>query len=71
MKRVVLFCEVMALLILGAFFVCQAQAGEPKILIPQNSFDFGLVPTGSVVSHYYLTKNVGTDTLRIRAVSPG
>lgn len=71
MSKVVFFCEVMVLLILGVILVCQAQAGEPKILIPETSFNFGLVPAGSVVSHYYLTKNMGTDTLKIKAVSPG
>ena len=71
MKRVVFFCGVMLLLTLGAIFVYEAQAGEPKILIPETTFDFGLVPAGSVVSHHYLVRNMGTDTLKIKSVSPG
>jgi hypothetical protein len=34
-------------------------------------FDFGYVPPQSVISHYYLVKNVGEDTLRIENVKPG
>jgi hypothetical protein len=71
MKRVVFFCGVMLLLTWGAIFVYVAQAGEPKILIPETTFDFGLVPAGSVVSHHYLVRNMGTDSLKIKSVSPG
>lgn len=71
MKRVVFFFGMMALMVLGVIFMYQAQAGEPKVLIPETTWDFGLIPAGNVVSHYYLIKNVGTDTLKIDKVRPG
>jgi hypothetical protein len=71
MKRLILFCGVLVLLIFGLVFVYQAQAGEPKVLIPQPRWDFGLIPAGNVVSHYYLIKNAGTDVLKIESVRPG
>ena len=71
MKRAVFFFGMMVLMVLGVIFMCQAQAGEPKVLIPETMWDFGLIPAGNVVSHYYLIKNVGTDTLKIEKVRPG
>ena len=71
MKRAVFFFGVLLLLTLGLIFLYEAQAGEPKVLIPEPKFDFGLIPAGSVVSHYYLIKSVGTDTLKIERVRPG
>jgi hypothetical protein len=46
-------------------------AGTPKLLIPETTFDFGYAPTKATVSHYYLVKNVGTDSLKIENVKPG
>ncbi len=46
-------------------------AGQPKLLIPETSFDYGYVPTKSTISHYYLVKNLGTDSLKIENVKPG
>jgi len=71
MRRVVFFCSVLVLLTLGLIFLYEAQAGEPKVLIPEPKWDFGLIPAGSVVSHLYLVKNLGTDTLKIQKVRPG
>jgi hypothetical protein len=71
MKRAVFFFGVMMLLTLGLIFLYEAQAGEPKVLIPDPKWNFGFIPTGSVVSHHYLIKNLGTDTLKIQSVRPG
>jgi hypothetical protein len=46
-------------------------AGQPKLLIPETTFDFGYTPTKTMISHYYLVKNVGTDSLKIDNVKPG
>lgn len=62
---------ILFLLYLAGFFARQAQADGPQLLIPQTMFDFGYVPPKSVVSHYYLVKNVGDDTLKIENVKPG
>lgn len=71
MKRAVFFCGMLMLLTLGLIFLYEAQAGEPKVLIPDSKWNFGFIPGGSVVSHQYLIKNVGTDTLKIQGVRPG
>ncbi len=47
-----------------------ALSGQPKLLIPETTFDFGYAPTKCVLSHYYLVKNVGTDTLKIQTIKP-
>jgi hypothetical protein len=46
-------------------------AGQPKLLIPELTFDFGYTPTKTTISHYYLVKNAGTDSLKIENVKPG
>jgi hypothetical protein len=71
MKRVVLFCGVLVVVIVGLVFLYEAQAGQPKVLIPETTWDYGYVPGGTVVSHYYLVRNLGTDSLKIKSVNPG
>jgi hypothetical protein len=71
MKKAVSVVLLVFLVCLVGGFVSQAQAEGPKLLIPQTMFDFGYVPPQSVISHYYLVKNVGEDTLRIENVKPG
>ncbi len=44
---------------------------DPKILVPEQSWDFGHIPQQSTISHAYWVKNVGTDTLKIIKVKPG
>lgn len=44
---------------------------QPKAFMPKTTWDFGKAPQGSVLSHSYWLKNMGTDTLRITKVSPG
>lgn len=71
MKKAILLWGVLMLLTFGLIVQYQARAGEPKVLIPESKWDFGLIPASSVVSHYYLIKNMGTDTLKIENVKPG
>ncbi len=71
MKRAFRVVLVLFLLYLTGSFMRQAQAEGPKLLIPQTMFDFGYVPPQNVISHYYLVKNVGEDTLKIESVKPG
>ncbi|MEA3297871.1 MAG: DUF1573 domain-containing protein [candidate division Zixibacteria bacterium] len=44
---------------------------RPMISIPEHTFDFGRVAQHAVVSHRFLIKSVGEDTLRITKVIPG
>jgi hypothetical protein len=71
MKRAVTVVLFLFLVIVVGSFISQAQAEGPKLLIPQTSFDFGYVPPQSVISHYYMVKNVGEDILKIEKVKPG
>ncbi len=76
MKRVVRLVLIFFLLYLVGGFIHPAQADQtqaegPKLLIPETVFDFGYAPPLSKISHYYLIKNVGTDTLKIENVRPG
>lgn len=69
-KALRLFLILFLLYVTGSF-IHQAQAEGPALLIPEIKFDFGYVPPQSRISHHYLVKNVGTDTLKIQNVKPG
>ena len=71
MRRAVRLILVLFLLYLAGSCIAQAQVEGPKLLVPEIMFDFGYVPPKSVISHYYLVKNVGDDTLKIERVKPG
>lgn len=45
-----------------------ADSGGAKIFMPEIVWEFGRIPEGSVVSHVYRIKNIGTDTLKITEV---
>ena len=65
-----------AMLTLTAF-VARAQqsatpaANQPRIEVPEVSFNFGYVPQGASISHTFWLHSVGGDTLRITDVRPG
>jgi len=71
MKRVIGLVVILCLLCFVGNFIHKAQAGGPKLLIPETTFDYGYAPPKSVLSHYYLVKNLGTDSLKIKDVKPG
>jgi len=62
---------ILMLISLVLLILSEATSAQPKALMPQTTWDFGKVPQGSVVSHSYQIKNIGTDTLRIIKVRPG
>lgn len=43
----------------------------PRMVIPENSFDFGFVPQQAKVSHTFWLKSEGTDMLKITKIVPG
>ncbi|MDD4052928.1 MAG: DUF1573 domain-containing protein [candidate division Zixibacteria bacterium] len=43
----------------------------PKMLLPEEEYDFGFVPQDSKVSHVFWIKSVGDDSLIIISVKPG
>ncbi len=71
MKRIVSLVLVFSLLYLAGSFIQKVRAEGPALVIPETRFDFGYAPPHSRISHYYLVKNVGTDTLKIKKVKPG
>jgi len=62
-KRILFFAIIMG-------FASLAFA-DPKILVPEKSWNFGHVPQQGTFAHDYWVKNVGTDTLKIIKVKPG
>lgn len=62
-KAVLIFAIVMG--------VAALAFADPKIVIPEQTWDFGYVPQQGTFTHDYWIKNVGTDTLRIIKVRPG
>ena len=71
MKSEVSCLWVVVLLVLFLLMVADVFSGQPKVLMPETTWDFGKIPQGAVVSHSYWIKNVGGDTLRIIKVRPG
>jgi hypothetical protein len=60
--------------LLTAIFAClplTAAIATPKIVVPETHWDYGNVPQNATLSHDYVVKNVGDDTLRITDVKPG
>jgi hypothetical protein len=45
--------------------------GTGKISVPETHYDYGNVPQNSMLSHDYIIKNIGEDTLKIIQVRPG
>ncbi len=43
----------------------------PLMQVSETVFDFGNVPTDTVVSHIFVLKNVGSDSLRIQRIKSG
>ncbi len=48
--------------------VASSTSAQPKLEIPSNKFDFGLMPDQSTVKHSFWFKSVGTDTVRIKEI---
>lgn len=71
MKKAFWLVFVLSFFLITVSLTNLACADGPKLLIPGTRFDFGYAPTSSVISHYYLVKNVGSDSLKIERVKPG
>lgn len=44
---------------------------KAKIFVPNTSWDWGYMPKGIKVAHFYKIQNLGEDTLKIASVKPG
>jgi hypothetical protein len=47
-----------------------SQNKQPDLVIEATTFDFGTVPTGSLISHDFMIQNAGNEVLDIQNVSP-
>jgi hypothetical protein len=61
--------SVIILLILALFSV--PALAQPKLIIANSDFDFGLVPQNSTAVNYYWFKSTGQDTVRITQIKTG
>ena len=54
-----------------ALWVTYADSGDPVLVLPETSFDFGYVAQNVSVSHPFVIKNGGGDSLYILQLKPG
>lgn len=61
---------VLAAVVLCACALGPAWAGGPRLVIPEQRYDFGTVEEGTVVRHAYVLRNEGDAPLKIEGVKP-
>jgi branched-subunit amino acid permease len=60
-----------AILAVATLLIVGSSVAAPRLLIKQESFDFGYAPQNSKVSHIFWLYSIGDDTLKILSVKPG
>ncbi len=71
------YTRLIAIVLLTAGFTTMAvwssfaEGGEPLLVLPENSFDFGYVSQHTSISHPFVLKNGGGDSLYILQLKPG
>ena len=72
-SRILSTCAMLTLTALAARAQQSATpvANQPRIEVPEVTFNFGYVPQGASISHTFWLYSVGGDTLRITDVRPG
>ncbi len=65
--------KVITLILAFAFLltVAGASLAAPRLTIEESTFNFGYVPQHSKVSHHFVLRSTGDDTLKIIKVVPG
>ncbi len=58
-------------LVVVSLSVAVGDASDPLLVLPEKSFDFGYVVQGVSVSHPFVLRNGGGDSLFILRVKPG
>lgn len=72
MKKITYLFPIFIFLLLFSLSLAQKKTPiGPKIFLPEKEWDFGYIPQNAVVSHFFLIKNTGDDTLQIIKVRPG
>jgi hypothetical protein len=60
-----------ALLGVASILLASAVSAAPRLVMPEQDFNFGFVPQNSQVSHVFWLYSKGDDTLKIIQVVPG
>ncbi len=60
----------MAVIMIAFAGVMTNALGDAKLEVSETNFDFGIIPQVSKVSHSYVMRSTGTDSLRILSVKP-
>jgi len=62
---------VTAVFTMVALWASFADEGDPVLVLPEKAFDFGYVSQNVSVSHPFIIKNGGGDSLYILNIKPG
>ena len=62
---------ILALILMCGHFALADQNGTPKMVLKEQSFDFGEVKGEGVITHAFEVLNQGDGILTIKKVSPG
>ena len=62
---------VLALLLFSAILIADDDVKSGKLDMSERIFDFGMVPREAKVTHTFVLKNIGNDTLHITNIKPG
>ncbi len=60
-----------AILIAGLTALAATSSAAPRLVLEESEFDFGYVPQNAKVSHLFVLKSDGDDSLKITKVVPG
>lgn len=72
MRKITYFVPILLLIILFSSSSGEKKPTQgPKIFLSEKEWDFGYIPQGSTVSHFFKIKNTGDDTLLIVKVRTG
>ena len=69
-RRWAVSASLIVLLLIVTVAAVAAEAGGPKIVLPEPKFDFGAVPAGHRVEHVFEVRNGGDAVLEIQKVQP-
>jgi len=72
MRKITYFVPILFLIIIFSLSSGGSESIKgPRIFLPEKEWDFGYIPQGSTVSHFFTIKNIGGDTLQIVKVRSG
>jgi hypothetical protein len=63
-----LYLSLIVMMLFSCVHQCAIQGEGALLVFEENSYDFGEIKSGEVVSHVFKFQNCGSDTLRIKRV---